>query len=368
LEDRAGHGSQALLDARNRLLGTAHQSPVLMGVRPESQDDSPQLRMTINRIKARALGLEIGDIDSTLAISFASAYANDFSRDGRILRVMVQADAEHRMTPQHLLNLSVRNKSGEMVPFGAFSTVEWTSGAPQRDRYNGYPATTVSGSPALGRSTGEAMDEMERLVKDLPEGFGFEWTGLSYEEKQSAGQVGALLTFSLIVVYLLLAALYESWSVPISVLLVVPLGVLGAVLLSLARGLPADVYFNVGMIAIIGLAAKNAILIVEFAIEEEADGKNIFDATMNAVKLRLRPVVMTSLSFILGMLPLVTSTGAGAASRIAVGSGVMGGMIAATLLGIFFIPLFYLSVRRWIARRRPPAPGEVKRPPEMWQV
>jgi multidrug efflux pump len=368
LEDRAGLGSQALLDARNQLLGTANQSPVLMGVRPESQDDSPQLRMTIDRIKARALGLEIGDIDSTLAIAFASAYANDFSRDGRIFRVMVQADAEHRMTPQHLLNLSVRNKSGEMVPFGSFSKVEWTSGAPQRDRYNGYPATTVSGSPALGRSTGEAMDEMERLVKGLPEGFGFEWTGLSYEEKQSAGQVGALLAFSLIVVYLLLAALYESWSVPISVLLVVPLGVLGAVLLSLARGLPADVYFNVGMIAIIGLAAKNAILIVEFAIEEEADGKNVFDATMNAVKLRLRPVVMTSLSFILGMLPLVTSTGAGAASRIAVGSGVMGGMIAATVLGIFFIPLFYLSVRRWIARRRPPAPGEVKRPPEVWQV
>jgi multidrug efflux pump len=368
LEDRAGLGSQALLDARNRLLGVASQSPLLIGVRPESQDDAPQLRMNIDRIKARALGLEIGDVNDTLAIAFASAYANDFSRDGRILRVMVQADAEHRMTPQHLLNLSVRNKSGEMVPFGSFSTVEWTAGAPQRDRYNGYPATTISGSPALGRSTGEAMDEMERLVKDLPEGFGFEWTGLSYEEKQSAGQVGKLLGVSLVVVYLLLAALYESWSVPITVLLVVPLGVLGAVLFSMARGLPADVYFNVGLIAIIGLAAKNAILIVEFAIEEEAEGKSIFAATMNAVKLRLRPVVMTSLSFILGMLPLVTSSGAGAASRIAVGSGVMGGMIAATLLGIFFIPLFYLSVRRWIARRRPPAPGEVKRPPEQWQV
>jgi multidrug efflux pump len=360
LEDRAGLGSQALLDARNKLLGAASQSPLLTGVRPESQDDAPQLSISVDRIKARALGLEIGDINTALAISFASAYANDFSRDGRIMRVLLQADAEHRMTPQHLLNLSVRNERGEMVPFGAFTKVEWTAGAPQRDRYNGYPATTISGSPALGRSTGEAMDEMEKLVKELPEGFGFEWTGISYEEKQSAGQVGALLTFSLIVVYLLLAALYESWSVPISVLLVVPLGVLGSVLFTMGRGLAADVYFNVGLIAIIGLAAKNAILIVEFAIEEEAEGKSVFEATMNAVRLRLRPVVMTSLSFILGMLPLVTSSGAGAASRIAVGTGVMGGMIAATLLGIFFIPLFYLSVRRWIARRRPPAPGETK--------
>lgn len=364
VEDRAGLGSQALLDARNQMLGAASKSPVLMGVRPESQDDSPQLRLNIDRIQARALGLSISDINTTLTIAFAGAYANDFSRDGRILRVMLQADALHRMTPQHVLDLRVRNSHGEMVPFGAFTAVEWTAGAPQRDRYNGYPATTISGSPAPGHSTGEAMMEMERLAHQLPEGFGFEWTGISYEEQQSAGQVGMVLTLSLVVVYLLLAALYESWSVPIAVLLVVPLGVLGAVLFSMSRGLPADVYFNVGLVAIIGLAAKNAILIVEFAIEEEAEGKNVFDATMNAVKLRLRPVVMTSLSFILGMMPLVMSTGAGAASRIAVGTGVMGGMIAATLLGIFFIPLFYLSVRRWIARRRPPAPGEAKHPSE----
>ncbi len=360
LQDRAGLGSAALLDARNKLLDVARKSPLLVGVRPESQDDAPQLRIAIDRIKARALGLKIADVNSTLAISFGSAYANDFSRDGKILRVVLQADAAHRMTPQHLLNLTVRNERGEMVPFGAFTAVEWTAGAPQRDRYNGYPATTVSGSPAPGRSTGEAMAEMERLVKTLPDGFGAEWTGISYEEKQSAGQIGALLGLSLVVVYLLLAALYESWSVPISVLLVVPLGVLGAVLFSMSRGLSADVYFNVGLVAIIGLAAKNAILIVEFAIEQEAAGQSLFDATMAAVKLRLRPVVMTSLSFILGMLPLVTSTGAGAASRIAVGTGVMGGMIAATLLGVFFIPLFYVSVRRWVARRRPPAPGEVK--------
>jgi multidrug efflux pump len=358
LEDRAGEGNAALLNARNQLLGAASQSPVLTGVRPEGQEDAPQLRVQIDRIKARALGLTIGDVNATLAISFGSAYANDFSREGRILRVLLQADAEHRMTPQDVLNLKVRNSQGAMVPFGAFTSVEWTAGPPQLQRYNGYPAMTISGAPAPGRSTGEAMDEMERLVRQLPEGFTFEWTGISYEEQQSAGQIGLLLGLSLVVVFLLLAALYESWSIPVAVLLIVPLGVLGAILFSMLRGLSADVYFNVGMITIIGLAAKNAILIIEFAIEEEAQGGNALEATMNAVKLRLRPIIMTSMAFILGMVPLVISTGAGAASRIAVGTGVMGGMIAATLLGIFFIPLFYMSVRTWITRKRPPAPGE----------
>jgi len=351
LQDRAGSGRQALLDARNQLLTAAMQSPLLSGVRPEGQEDAPQLRVLIDRVKARSLGLSIGDVNATLAIAFASAYANDFSREGRILRVLLQADASHRMTPRDVLNLRVRNAQGEMVPFGAFTTTEWTAGPPQLDRYNGYPAMTISGSPAAGRSTGEAMDEMERLARQLPEGFDFEWTGVSYEERQAAGQVGALLGLSLVVVFLLLAALYESWSIPLTVLLVVPLGVLGAVLLSMGRGLPADVYFNVGLITIIGLAAKNAILIVEFAIEEEARGRTLREATLSAVKLRLRPIIMTSLAFILGMVPLVISTGAGAASRIAVGTGVMGGMIAATLLGVFFIPLFYLSVRRWISRQ-----------------
>jgi multidrug efflux pump len=353
LQDRAGLGATALLNARNQLLGAARRSPVLTAVRPEGQADSPQLHVLIDRIKARALGLSIADVNATLAISFASAYANDFSREGRILRVLLQADASYRMTPDDVMNLRVRNALGEMVPFGAFTAVEWTAGTPQLDRYNGYPAMTISGSPALRRSTGEAMQEMERLASDLPEGLGFEWTGVSYEEQQSAGQVGALLGFSLIVVFLLLAALYESWTVPLAVLLVVPLGVLGAVLFTMFRGLPADIYFNVGLIAIIGLAAKNAILIVEFALEEEGRGMSAFDATMSAVKLRLRPIVMTSLAFILGMMPLVVSTGAGAASRIGVGTGVMGGMIGATVFGVFFIPLLYMSVRRWIARPRP---------------
>jgi multidrug efflux pump len=358
LQDRAGLGQEALLQARNQLLGQASQSPLLTGVRPEGQADAPQLRVQVDRIRARALGLAIRDVNATLAIAFGTAYANDFSRDGRILRVLLAADAPFRMTPQDVLDLQVRSDQGVMVPFGAFTTVEWTAGTPQIERYNGYPAMTISGMAASGRSTGEAMDEMERLAGELPEGFGFEWTGISYEERQSAGQIGMLLGLSLVVVFLLLAALYESWTVPLAVLLVVPLGVLGSVLFSMARGLSADVYFNVGLITIIGLAAKNAILIVEFAIEEEAKGLSTFDATMNAVKLRLRPIIMTSLAFILGMVPLVRATGAGAASRIAVGTGVAGGMIAATVFGIFFIPLFYLAVRRWISRKRPPAPAE----------
>ena len=356
LQDRAGRGNEALLAARNQLLGLASRSPVLTQVRPEGQEDAPQLRVLIDRITARALGLSIGDVNDTLSITFGSAYANDFSRGGRILQVLLQADAPFRMTPKDVLDLKVRNSQGEMVPFGAFTSVEWTAGPPQLERYNGYPSMTISGSAAPGRSSGEAMNEMERLAQQLPEGFGFEWTGISFEEQQSAGQVTALLGLSLVVVFLVLAALYESWSVPLAVLLVVPLGALGAVLFAMLRGLPADVYFNVGLITIIGLAAKNSILIVEFAMEEEVQGRGVREATLNAVKLRLRPIVMTSLAFILGMVPLVISTGAGAASRIAVGTGVMGGMIAATLLGIFFTPVLYFAVRRWITRK-PPSPS-----------
>ncbi|HNP63101.1 MAG TPA: efflux RND transporter permease subunit [Woeseiaceae bacterium] len=353
LQDRAGQGREALINARNQLLGDAGTSPLLAQVRPEGLPDAPQLRVNVDRTKVRALELSIGDVNQTLSIAMGSSYANDFARDGRILRVLLQADAPFRMTPDDILNLRVRSAAGAMVPFGAFTSVEWTAGTPQLNRFNGYPSTTISGMPATGYSSGEAMNEMERLAAQLPDGFGFEWTGMSYEEKQSAGQVGMLLAFSLVVVFLLLAALYESWSIPLAVLLIVPLGVLGAVVFSFARGLPADIYFNVGLITIIGLAAKNAILIVEFAIEEEELGKSLFDATMNAVKLRLRPIIMTSLAFILGMVPLAISTGAGAASRIAVGTGVMGGVIAATLLGLFFIPLSYLAVRRWISRGGP---------------
>jgi multidrug efflux pump len=358
LQDRAGQAGAALVAANNQLIGLASQSQVLTGVRPEGQPDAPQLRVDIDRVTARALGLSIADVNATLSIAFGSAYANDFNHGGKILRVLLSADAPFRMTPQDVLELQVRNDQGEMVPFGAFTSVEWTAGTPQVDRYNGYPSMTISGTAAPGYSTGEAMDEMERLAMELPDGFDYEWSGVSYEERQAGGQVGLLFALSLVVVFLLLAALYESWTVPLAVLLVVPLGVLGSVLFSMLRGLTADVYFNVGLITIIGLAAKNAILIIEFAIVEEAAGKSTIDATMNAVKLRLRPIIMTSLAFILGMMPLVLASGAGGASRVAVGTGVAGGMITATLLGIFFIPVFYLSIRRWISRKRPPAPSE----------
>ncbi|MFN3580766.1 MAG: multidrug efflux RND transporter permease subunit [Pseudomonas sp.] len=354
LQDRSGAGPEALIAARNQLLGAASQSDLLVGVRPEGEEAAPRLRVDVDRIKARALGLSISDINSTLSITFGSAYANDFTREGRIHRVMIQADADFRMTPTDVLNLKVRNADGDIVPFGAFTSVTWTAGPPQLQRYNGYPATTISGSAAPGRSSGQAMDEMERLAAQLPEGFGFEWTGLSFEEKQAAGQVGALMGLSVLIVLLVLAALYESWTIPLAVLLVVPLGVLGAVLFSMFRGLPADVYFNVGLITVIGLSAKNAILIIEFAIEEEGKGRSVMEATMAAVRLRLRPILMTSLTFILGMLPLVIATGPGAASRIAVGTGVMGGMVLATALGVFFTPLFYLAVRRWLTRTPPP--------------
>ena len=358
LEDRGGMGAEALRAARDELLVAANNNPLLLGVRPEGEEEAPQLRVDIDRIKARALGLSIGDVNATLSITFGSAYANDFSREGRIHRVLLQADAPHRMTPDDVLNLTIRNDEGNIVPFGAFTSVAWTAGPPQLQRYNGYPAVTISGSAAPGSSSGEALREMEKLAESLPEGFGYEWTGMSYEEKQAAGQVGLLMGLSMLVVLLVLAALYESWTIPVAVLLVVPLGVLGAVLFSMARGLPADVYFNVGLITIIALSAKNAILIVEFAIDEEAKGKSLIDATMSAVKLRLRPILMTSVTFILGMLPLVVATGPGAASRIAVGTGVMGGMLVATLLGIFFTPLFYLAVRRWLTGKRPPDPDD----------
>ena len=364
LEDRGGAGYQALLNARNQLLGKASESPVLQNARPEGADDAPRLRVNIDRIKARALGLSINEVNATLAIAFGSAYANDFNRDGRVLQVLLQAEAPYRMTPQDVLDLKVINDQGESVPFGAFTTVDWTEGPTQLQRYNGYPALTLSGSAAPGSTTGEAMTEMERLASELPGSFSYEWTGASLEEQQASGQVGLLLGLSLLVVLMVLAALYESWTVPIAVLLVVPFGALGAVLFAMIRDLPADVYFNVGLVTIIGLSAKNAILIVEFAIEEEGHGKNLTDAVMNAVRLRFRPILMTSLTFILGMLPLVLSTGAGAAGRVAVGTGVMGGMIVATLLGLFYIPLFYLSVRRWLTKRRPPTAEDKAHPAE----
>ncbi len=361
LRDSGGQGQEKLIMARNMLLGMAAQSPKLMGVRPEGQSEGPQLQVMIDRVKARTLGLQIADINNTLSISFGSAYANDFTRDGRVLRVILQADAPARMTPEDLLDLRVRNERGEMVPFSAFTTVKWTAGPQQLQRYNGVPSLTISGNAAPGVSTGEALAEMERLFQQLPPGFDYEWSGLSLEEKQSAGQVPALLALSMLIVFLVLAALYESWTIPLAVMLVVPLGLIGALLAAFGAGLSNDIYFNVGMITIIGLSAKNAILIVEFARDLEKEGKDVVEATIMAARLRLRPILMTSLAFILGVLPLVLSAGAGAASRNAVGTGVMGGMVSATFLAIFFVPVFFVLVRK-LFPGKPPVPSEPTSP------
>ena len=363
LQDRGGVGRDALVDARNQLLGLASQSPLLANLRPEDQPPAPQLHVEVDRVQARAMGLSMDDVNNALSINFGSAYANDFNRQGRVLQVLVQADAPHRMEPEDVLSLRIPNAQGGLVPFSSFATAEWTAGPPSLSRYNGYPAMTLSGTAAPGESSGAALEEMERFASQLPDGIGFEWTGISYEEKQAGGQIGLLLGLSVVIVFLVLAALYESWSVPLSVLLIVPMGVLGAVLFTMLRGLSADIYFNVGLITIIGLAAKNAILIVEFAIEQEAEGKSPLEAVKAAARLRLRPIIMTSLAFILGMVPLVLSSGAGAASRIAVGTGVMGGMIAATAIGIFAIPLLYLLVRTRLAKGKPTPPGEAEGEP-----
>lgn len=356
LEDRSGVGREALTAARDQLMGMAAQSEVIANIRPEDQPPSPEVKVDIDRLQARALGLSMADVNAALSITFGSAYANDFNREGRVLQVLVQADAPYRMTPEHILGLRIPNDQGELVPFGAFAEAEWSASPTSLARYNGYPSLTLSGMAAPGRSSGAALDEIEKLAADLPDGIGYEWTGISFEERQAGGQIGLLLGLSVVVVFLVLAALYESWAVPLSVLLIVPMGVLGAVLFTMLRGLSADVYFNVGLITIIGLAAKNAILIVEFAIEEE-QGRTIIDAVKEAAILRLRPIIMTSLAFTMGMVPLVLASGAGAASRIAVGTGVMGGMIAATAIGIFIIPVLYLVVRERLSRRAPHSAG-----------
>ncbi|MGV2497115.1 efflux RND transporter permease subunit [Pelagerythrobacter aerophilus] len=363
LQDRGGLGREALMNARNQLLGMASQSPLIANLRPEDQGPSPELAIEIDRVQARALGLSLADVNAALSITFGSAYANDFNREGRVLQVLVQADAPYRMQPDDVLSLRVPNQQGELVPFSAFAEVDWSAAPASLSRYNGYPAMTLSGTAAPGESSGAALEEMERLAGQLPQGIGYEWTGISFEEKQAGGQIGLLLGLSVVVVFLVLAALYESWAVPLAVLLIVPMGMLGAVLFSMLRGLSADVYFNVGLITIIGLAAKNAILIVEFAIEEEELGKRRIDAVKAAARLRLRPIIMTSLAFTMGMVPLVLASGAGAASRVAVGTGVMGGMIAATVLGIFLIPMLYLLVRRNISRKQPVAAGHLDEAP-----
>ncbi|RQS75025.1 AcrB/AcrD/AcrF family protein [Burkholderia sp. Bp8963] len=347
LTDNAGVGHDALMAARNQLLGMAAKDPTLQGVRPNGLNDTPQYKVDIDREKANALGVTAAAIDQTFSIAWASQYVNNFlDTDGRIKKVYVQSDAPFRMTPDDMKIWYVRNGSGGMVPFSAFATGHWTYGSPKLERYNGISAMEIQGQAAPGKSTGQAMAAMESLAKKLPEGVGYSWTGLSFQEIQSGSQAPILYAISILVVFLCLAALYESWSIPFSVIMVVPLGVIGALLAATMRGLENDVYFQVGLLTTVGLSAKNAILIVEFARElQQTEKMGPVEAALEAARLRLRPILMTSLAFILGVMPLAISNGAGSASQHAIGTGVIGGMITATFLAIFMIPMFFVKIR-----------------------
>jgi len=346
LQDRASQGHEALVAARNQLLGLAAQSKVLTQVRPDGLEDAPQLRIDIDREKAAALGVSYDAISATIGTALGSAYINDFPSQGRLQRVIVQADAPARMQPEDILRLNAPNARGEPVPLAAFASTRWVTGAMQTVRYNGYPAMRIGGSAAPGYSTGDAIAEVERLVAQLPPGFGYEWTGITREEKLAGNQALVLYGFAILAVLLCLAALYESWSIPLAVILAVPLGVLGVVLATLMRGYANDVYFQVGLVTIIGLAAKNAILIVEFAKDLQAQGRSALDAALEAAHLRFRPIIMTSMAFTLGVVPLFIASGAGSASQRAIGTGVVGGMIAGTVLAVLFVPLFFVVVRK----------------------
>ena len=348
LIDQGGLGHEKLTQARNQLFGMVAQHPdVLTGVRPNGLEDTPQFKIDIDQEKAQALGVSISDINTTLGAAWGGSYVNDFIDRGRVKKVYIMSEAKYRMLPEDIGKWYVRGSDGQMVPFSAFSTSRWEYGSPRLERYNGLPSLEILGQAAPGKSTGEAMALMEELAGKLPSGIGYDWTGMSYQERLSGNQAPALYAISLIVVFLCLAALYESWSIPFSVMLVVPLGVIGALLAATFRGLTNDVYFQVGLLTTIGLSAKNAILIVEFAKDlMDKEGKGLIEATLDAVRMRLRPILMTSLAFIFGVLPMATSTGAGSSSQHAVGTGVMGGMISATILAIYFVPLFFVLVRR----------------------
>ncbi|EEN5851272.1 efflux RND transporter permease subunit [Salmonella enterica] len=348
LIDQGGLGHDALTKARNQLLGMVAKHPdLLVRVRPNGLEDTPQFKLDVDQEKAQALGVSLSDINETISAALGGYYVNDFIDRGRVKKVYVQADAQFRMLPGDINNLYVRSANGEMVPFSTFSSARWIYGSPRLERYNGMPSMELLGEAAPGRSTGEAMSLMENLASQLPNGIGYDWTGMSYQERLSGNQAPALYAISLIVVFLCLAALYERWSIPFSVMLVVPLGVVGALLAASLRGLNNDVYFQVGLLTTIGLSAKNAILIVEFAKDlMEKEGRGLIEATLEASRMRLRPILMTSLAFILGVMPLVISRGAGSGAQNAVGTGVMGGMLTATLLAIFFVPVFFVVVKR----------------------
>ena len=352
LLDRGGLGHAGLMDARNQLLGITAQDPRLTSMRPNGMEDVPEYRIDVDWEKAGSMGLPITSIHSTLVAAFGSAYVNDFVKGGDVKRVYIQADAPYRMQPKDLEKLYVRNASGQMVPYSSFATGRWTFGSPRLERFNGFPAMNIWGEPAGGKSSGEAMQAMEEAVEKLPKGIGFDWTGLSYQERMSSSQAPLLYAFSIFVIFLCLAALYESWTIPISVLLVLPLGVIGGIIASSMRGLSNDVYFQIGLLTTLGLATKNAILIVQFAKGGMEKGMGLIEATIEGAKLRFRPIIMTSLAFGFGVLPLALTTGAGAGAQNAIGTGVLGGMVSATVLVVIFAPLFFVLIEKIFGRRK----------------
>ncbi|PZO89033.1 MAG: hydrophobe/amphiphile efflux-1 family RND transporter [Micavibrio aeruginosavorus] len=353
LLDQAGLGHEALMGAQYQLLGMAAQDQRLVGVRPNGLADVPEYKIHVDHEKAGAQGLSIADINTTLQTAWGSSYVNDFLHEGRIKKVYMQGDIDYRMNPDDVDKWYVRNSEGAMVPFSSFSTAEWSYGSPKLERYNGTSSVNIQGAPAPGVSSGDAMNIMAELASKLPEGIGFEWSGLSYEERAAGSQTPLLYTLSLLIVFLCLAALYESWTVPFAVMLVVPLGILGAVIATMLGGLSNDVYFQVGLLTTVGLSAKNAILIVEFAKAQYDSGVDLFTATIHAAEQRLRPILMTSMAFILGVTPLAIADGAGSASQNAIGIGVIGGMISATFLAIFFVPMFFIVIQRFAKKSKP---------------
>jgi multidrug efflux pump len=346
MEDRGNLGHDGLMKARNQFLALAARDPVLQGVRPNGLDDTPQLHIDIDKDKATALGLSIADVNATLSAAWGGLFVNDFVDRGRVKQVYIQSDAPYRMSPDDLYSWHVRSSTGEMTPFSSFASYRWTMGPAKLERYNGVGSLEIQGAPAPGQSSGAAMNEVQKLFARLPKGVGLEWTGLSYQERQAGSQTLALYSISVLVVFLLLSALYESWSIPLAVMLVIPLGIVGAIAAATLRGLYNDIYFQVGLVTTMGLSAKNAILIVEFAVDAQKRGESIKDAALEGARLRLRPILMTSLAFVAGVMPLAVSSGAGAASQNDIGTGVIGGMLSGTVLAIFFVPLFYEIVRR----------------------
>jgi HAE1 family hydrophobic/amphiphilic exporter-1 len=348
--------------ARNQLLGMAAMNaastnppPTLAKVRPNGLEDTPQYRVDVDWNKAGALGLPITSIHNTISAAFGSAYVNDFIQGGRVKRVYAQADAPYRMLPQDLDRLYVRNNTGKMVPFSSFASGHWTSGSPKLERFNGFPSINILGEPAPGRSSGEAMQTMENFVKALPQGVGYDWNGLSYQERQAGSQAGPLYAFSILVIFLCLAALYESWPVPISILLALPLGLLGGILATSWRGMPNDVYFQIGLLTTMGLTTKNAILIVQFAKARVEEGMGLLEATLEGAKLRFRPIIMTSMAFGFGVMPLAFASGAGAGAETAIGTAVLGGVITSTLLVTLFAPLFYVLIQKTFGKHNQPS-------------